>query len=307
MAVVERFSTRSVAPGQRLNYWNELAKSTYSGMSVDASDKTLHAQMLRWKFGDFNMIRPRSDASIVRRAASADGEERVILHLQSRGQSLQRQRDHDAELSAGDFSICSTSEPYIFVNSPQHEVLVAELPRRVLAERLPDLDDRIGRPVRGNSASARIFYDFLHSLWRQSDQCSTDATWQAGISSAFLDLLVMAMQGSNQPVQRGAAIDRLMALIDTRLTHPELGVRMLAAELNISVRSVQNLFAQLATTPSAYILKRRLERAAERLASDGMQNVTAVALEFAFNDSAHFSRAFRRQFGVSPTAWRAQY
>ena len=306
MAMVERFSTRSVAPAQRLSYWNELAESTYAGMRVDAPDRALQAQMLRWKLGDFHMIRPRSDTSIVRRDAVLDGEERIILHLQNRGRSLQQQRGQDAELAPGDFSICATSESYNFLTSHQHEVFAVELPRKPLAARLPELDDQIGRPVRGASPSARIFNDFLHSLWRQSDQSGTDAAWQTGISDAFLDILAMALRGADHAPPRSRTIDRLIALIDARLTQPELGVRMLAAELNISVRSVQNLFARLATTPSAYILKRRLERAAERLASDGLQSITAVAQEYAFNDSAHFSRAFRQQYGVPPKSWRAR-
>ena len=81
---------------------------------------------------------------------------------------------------------------------------------------------------------------------------------------------------------------------------------MLADELGISPRSVQSLFAQRATTPSAYILRRRLDRAAELLSGDPARSITDIAFDLGFNDSAYFTRCFRQQFGAPPSAWRTR-
>jgi two-component system response regulator YesN len=55
----------------------------------------------------------------------------------------------------------------------------------------------------------------------------------------------------------------------------------------------------------SYLLRYRLSLAKILLAETG-RHVTAIAHEVGFSDHAYFSRAFRREVGVSPTAFRAQ-
>jgi AraC family transcriptional regulator len=54
-----------------------------------------------------------------------------------------------------------------------------------------------------------------------------------------------------------------------------------------------------------FILRLRLERAANQLAQNPGKSVTAVALDCGFGSSAAFARAFRSGFGMSASAWRA--
>ena len=54
---------------------------------------------------------------------------------------------------------------------------------------------------------------------------------------------------------------------------------------------------------SRWTRQQRLERCRRQLAGAmGSTTVTEVAFRWGFNDSAHFSRAFKQAFGVSPTA-----
>jgi AraC-like DNA-binding protein len=79
-----------------------------------------------------------------------------------------------------------------------------------------------------------------------------------------------------------------------------------AQALGVSPRYVQMLFAEEATTPSTYILERRLERAAERLGREGLrQTITEIAFSVGFNDLSYFCRAFRKRFGAAPRDYRA--
>jgi len=54
-----------------------------------------------------------------------------------------------------------------------------------------------------------------------------------------------------------------------------------------------------------FILRLRLERAANQLRQNPRKSVTAIALDCGFGSSGAFARAFRAGFGTSATAWRA--
>jgi len=308
MTRVERFTTHDIEPARRLAFWNELAERTFAKMRVDSPNAAFDAEMLRWRLGDLVMIQPRSEASTVHRTADPTASDRVVLHLQGRGSFEQAQRGRAATLHPGDIALCASAEPYRLVSSGEHTTLVIEMPRAALEARVPNLDDHIARVVRGASPGVRLFRDFLLSLWRQGDQSEADPDWQASVCDIFLDLLGLALR-EKAPIAAdgGHASRRLNALVEARLTDPELSTGMLADELGISPRSVQNLFAKAATTPSAYILRRRLERAAELLAGDPALSITDLAFELGFNDSAYFARCFRQQFGAPPSAWRARH
>jgi AraC family transcriptional regulator len=56
-------------------------------------------------------------------------------------------------------------------------------------------------------------------------------------------------------------------------------------------------------TPKQYMLRCRLERAAARLAT-GSDSIVGIAADAGFASHEVFTRAFRRQFGVTPSAYR---
>jgi AraC family transcriptional regulator len=57
------------------------------------------------------------------------------------------------------------------------------------------------------------------------------------------------------------------------------------------------------TTPHQYMLRTRLRKAAVRLAAD-KEKIVDVAFAAGFGDISNFNRAFRAEFGVSPTRYR---
>ncbi|MNL82542.1 Transcriptional activator NphR [compost metagenome] len=55
--------------------------------------------------------------------------------------------------------------------------------------------------------------------------------------------------------------------------------------------------------PHQWQMKARIDRVKQQLAETDLP-LTSVAAETGFADAAHFSRVFRQQVGVSPSAWR---
>lgn len=308
MTAVQKFATDGIAPPERLAFWNALVDSVYSGTYVKSASEDFTGEMWTWQVGDLAMIRPRSTASFVGRDPRYTADERLILHLQCRGSSVHRQSGTETTLGAGDFIIASPHEAYA-MDLAAHELLVVEFPRAPLAERFPGLDDALRMRMSGATPGARVFHDFLLSLWRQSQQGFADPDWQDGVSQVFYDLVALAMRGAAKPDAASPAADsalrrRVLGIVEAQLADPALRTLSLAAACGASVRTIQNLFAGMGTTPSGYILERRLARAAERLGAAPEASITEVAFELGFNDSAYFARAFRQRFGVSPREWR---
>jgi AraC-like DNA-binding protein len=76
-----------------------------------------------------------------------------------------------------------------------------------------------------------------------------------------------------------------------------------AAKLGMTRRSLQRLLGAHRTTFNCMVGGALLRRA-KVLLDDGTVPITEIALELGYRDPAHFTRAFRRWTGVSPTTYR---
>ncbi len=79
-----------------------------------------------------------------------------------------------------------------------------------------------------------------------------------------------------------------------------LNSEMLAAQLGMSLRKLQRITnTELNCTPTSFIQMIKLNQAADYLKSR-KGNVSETAYDFGFSDPSHFSRLFKKHFGLSP-------
>jgi AraC-like DNA-binding protein len=121
-------------------------------------------------------------------------------------------------------------------------------------------------------------------------------------------LLRTAVRRSTPDMAQAEALRlRTDAIIYEQAADPDLTPAVIATQLNVSLRQLYRAFTGT-ESPAARIRRRRLERAAEILASrTGPGQVERVALECGFASAEYFSRAFRREFGLSPRAYRSAH
>jgi AraC family transcriptional regulator, glycine betaine-responsive activator len=105
----------------------------------------------------------------------------------------------------------------------------------------------------------------------------------------------------------GASHERLEAairLIQSKLDE-RLGTSAIAAEVGLSTRQLERLFKRhLGSTPAALWKRLRLDRARTLLTQTAMP-ITDVSIACGFGTAAHFSTAYRHQFGRTPSTERA--
>ncbi|AQS51660.1 hypothetical protein PAEH1_08990 [Paenalcaligenes hominis] len=310
MQQIEQFSTFQIQPQKRLAFWNSLCDSTLSGTRIDSASAGFRAEMLRWNVGPLVLLRPRSDASRVQRKQNcAQSSQRLILHFLNRGVGGIKHQGGEAVLHTGNFVISSPYIGYDLSLSQDHELLVVEMPLEPLRHRLAGLEEVLEKPI-PSAISAKILQEFLLSMWRHGEYAESLPGWAEEVTEVFFDLLAMAMRYSDgsaatlsQDTQR-QSLRRAKTFVANNFTDPSLNTQSIAEYLHVSVRTVQHLFSLESTTPSAYILESRLSRAADRLKTEPTLSVTQIAYDMGFQDSAYFSRCFRRQFGVAPRDWR---
>lgn len=99
-------------------------------------------------------------------------------------------------------------------------------------------------------------------------------------------------------------VHKAMLLLEQQLQSP-LPIERLCKPLGIGRRQLERRFQRdVGLSPAEYRLKLRLERARWLLQKTDLE-VTEVALECGFQDSAHFARVIRRSLGISPREVRA--
>jgi AraC-like DNA-binding protein len=77
-----------------------------------------------------------------------------------------------------------------------------------------------------------------------------------------------------------------------------------AAYVGLSESHLTRCFRQeMGVTPVTYLNRYRV-RQAKALLEAGAQSITEIALEVGFSDSHYFARVFRREVGVSPSAYQ---
>ena len=101
-----------------------------------------------------------------------------------------------------------------------------------------------------------------------------------------------------------ARVQRVQDYIEQHLTEP-LTLPELAKVAYFSPFHFHRIFASVVgETPSAFVRRLRLEKAASMLQTHPEHSITAIALDCGWQEASSFSRAFRRQFGIAANEWR---
>jgi AraC-like DNA-binding protein len=169
----------------------------------------------------------------------------------------------------------------------------------------------IGQSYDLTPLQAQLLRSAAGLLLTGSDELST-ATSLVGVdrylgAMAGLLLRTSVRSRGNDLEQMESIRARTDTIIFEQAADPLLSPVTIAAQLNISLRQLYRAFSGT-ESPAARIRRRRLEHAAELLARRAAPSqVERIAQECGFVSAEYFSRAFRREFGLSPRAYRSAH
>ncbi len=232
------------------------------------------------------------------------------IDVQAQGYGVVEQGDRQACLAPGDFTFVDLSRPARWTNAPCRMVAVM-FPRALLPLPRGDLARLTGAQMRGDTGAGALVSALACQLPQRLGDC--DGATRARLGSAVLDLLATALATQlGRPEQvpadsrRRALLLEVRAFIDRHLGDPRLTPGSVAAAHYISVRSLHKLFEAEQTTVADWIRRRRLEACRRDLRDPLLreQPVHAIAARHGLGDPAHFSRAFRRAYDLTPGEYR---
>lgn len=98
-------------------------------------------------------------------------------------------------------------------------------------------------------------------------------------------------------------MERVMKIVNDHLDNPDLSVEMLAEEVGLSRTQLHRRLKELTGISSGEFIRNiRLKKAAELL-TERKVNISQVAYMLGFSSQSHFSTAFRKCYGISPSEY----
>ncbi|MEW2574366.1 helix-turn-helix domain-containing protein [Streptomyces sp. NPDC047070] len=266
-------------------------------------------------FGPLRVLSARATAVTVRRTeqlAREDEEPLVFLGLQMTGTSLVVQNGRECLLGPGDFAVYESVAPYtlLFDEGVDHHFF--RLPRAALAlpERL--LRDVTAVTLGPGNPVARLASTYFSRL--AADDTLRQGAHADAVVEPSIELLRAVLASQHGDARR--AREPLEATLSLRITHwirahladPDLSAARIAAAHGISVRHLYAVLSRSGISLGDWIRALRLAECRRELAGPGgrLRTVAAIGRRWGFVDATHFSKVFKRAYGISPRAWRDQ-
>lgn len=272
----------------------------------------------RARFGAVGPLRSgsaRATAVTIRRTARLareDEEPAVFLSLQITGTSLAAQNGRECLLRPGGFAVYESITPYTLLFDEGVDQHFFRFPRAALAlpERL--LRDITAVPFESDNPLARLAFTYFSQL-AVSDELHEGANADAVVEPS-IELLraVLASQHGASGLARGpleATLGlRITRYMRTHLADPDLSAARIAAAHDISVRHLYAVLSRSGISLGDWIRTRRLAECRRELAGPNsrLRTIAAIGRSWGFVDATHFSKVFKRAYGISPRDWRDQ-
>ncbi|MFE2175087.1 helix-turn-helix domain-containing protein [Kitasatospora sp. NPDC059462] len=244
------------------------------------------------------------------RTAGTDGRAAtVVVTLLDSGTARLDQDGREAVLEPGDVVVHDLARPFRLAFPGDFRAKCLLLPRDVLGLSASETAQVTARRFGSETPLGCLLSPLLAGLVDGAgDYAPHTLKLMARNAVDLLGLLadeVLARSGAETPGGDRALLLRIQEYIDRNLADPELTPEVIAQAHHISLRYLHKLFEGEDATVRRWIQRRRLKECRHDLALHRHTTISAVAHRWGFTSAAHFSRAFRAAYGMSPREWRA--
>jgi AraC-like DNA-binding protein len=305
-------STSGIEAPRRLDYWRDMISSTFVALDCDAPIRREFSGFLEVNaLQDVRFSRVVSDAQHVvrsRQRIRQSTDEFFLISVQCGGRGIVTQEDRVAVLGVGDFVLYDATRPYELHFDDAFEQLVLRIPRHYLSRRIACPERLTAMAFHAARGSSAVVSDFMLQVYRRLDQLEPACV--APMHQVLVDLVVTGLSGGQSDelptANRLLMHQRIKSFVELHLGESSLDCQRIAASFGISLRYLNKIFEDDELPLSEWIWSRRLEKARTALECSRAtgQSITQIAYDWGFKDPAHFSRAFKARYGITPSLSR---
>jgi len=244
-----------------------------------------------------------------RREIELGGQSDYIVILQLTERSTLEQNGRTAVMGPGDITIIDSARPSRFVFDRKTVHISLHIPRAIIDNTGIDWSTRLATTL--PPASAALVGTLMRSSFEQA--CGHDTEQETAIREALVGLIVAGWRCDSAD-RRTPGFPSTTSLLRTIQNHivgqlqsEYLTPGSIARQHRISERQLHRLFQGSGLSVCRWIRQSRLDRCAADLIdpSQRERSITEIAFAWGFNDTAHFSRLFRAEFGQTASQYRA--
>lgn len=312
---MESFKASNLPTRSRVTAWNELYSTRLERVDLTPADRNdFEAEMHLGNLGPLRVARLCCNNSAIDRNTThidqAAARRAYTLVLQVRGSGTLAQYGNEVALQEGDITLYDNAVPHSHAMSDHAELILLRIPGAQMREHLPTPERFCGLQLAATEGLTSAIAELICNLCRQLER-GLPASMQDRLAHQLLEMTASAYSVafdtllSNSPMVNGRH-SRARLYIEQHLRDPDLGPRVVAAQLRVSSRYLRMIFAASRESVSTYILRRRLEECARQLADPRWRghSISDIAFGWGFNSAPHFSRSFRELYGTSPRDYR---
>lgn len=260
----------------------------------------------------------KSDAHVVERTKSLIGDsaqDYVNVGILSHGSGVLRQFDREVVTETGSIVVSDPDVPYAWDFRGESELIFFLFPRRMIGLSSRRLHALAARPLGISEELRELVVGFVRALESNlTEYVPRSATRLLRNAIELFATVVDEAAASAAGAQEGADRDvplteQARAYIDVNLGDARLTPQVVADALFISTRHLHGVFESEGTTVAQYIRQRRIDRCRRDLVDRDLSglSVSDIGARWGFEDASHFSRTFRREEGMPPSAYRGKH
>jgi AraC family transcriptional regulator, positive regulator of tynA and feaB len=305
------FSTDSVPPAQRPDYWHDgVLRRLDTAPGLDAA-APFHARLTRVTGESGELLEHTGSALAAQRdTARCRGDACDDISIDFMAMSSSASVTHGGTrqlLRAGDMIVMDLSQP-AKIKRAKHRVISLFIPRARVRTAFPEPSQLAGRllPSRGVAALLRSH------MQTTMDQVAHLQPGQRAMAVAVaVEMAVTMLRDEAPDLGNIVGLDTGLyqaakIFIDRDCTNPALAPLHVAQHLGCSRTGLYRAFARHGESVSASIWSARISHARRMLRSNLYRNllVAEIALRSGFSDHSTFDRMFRRAYGMTPGEMR---
>lgn len=311
---VREGSAPTGATGLTRDQWRGFAAEFFAPLRMTfPPDQDFRADVHHVAVGDVHLHDMVTGAHTVTRSPELiepDAARCCKLSLQLEGRSGLTQDGRQCVLHPGDLALYVTQRPYeLSYTEPQHS-LVVHFPASDVQMHPEQMRAVTARPISREHGLGTVAVPLFEQVARNMDLLH--GPHAMNLIRSALDMLVTvlsseSLEDGDGPVE-GTLLHEAISVIEAHLDDPGLGPSRIAEELFVSLRQLHSRFAAHRLTVASYIRNRRLQAIRQDLANPLLagETVHTISARYGLLDPSHVSKAFKAEYGESPSAYRAR-